>query len=534
MEDLFSSDSDDEVARVDDKVTIKTHKGNIEGIVIKVSSKGTVKLNNYKRYSKVVRNISRRRFNKLKEDSETPLCVAAANNEQEDVKLLLDYGESACDDDENGHTPLFLAAWQTDNPQIVKLLLDNDISCLNTGNLIGVTPLMEAARFGANNIVKMLLLYDPNVSQRDNEGKTALQYAIDEDFKICAALLRKHVVKKTAEIELKYRGLTFLEIVIEVIQLKDLESTNILLDFLLDVPFRLPTPSLGNILHLVATYFNNGPLMSFLLSGERIKRINQQDTVGNTPLIKAAMYGNTRVIMILLKNSADATIKNNRNETAYDVAQRLNNLAVMKFLGRSRKSKCGKTNKELSLIGTPTEIIFSLDQETIYKWKDGRTVIVKPDGREYIGELLVMNNFIRGRSVKTTTQRLQVEGDEDRLYLAWVFLGPGTHICTLAAASVLYAVLDSMNRDDIYAPNGEVLIQSNYPCAAFNCYNRAFLMNGYKLKNGEYNKISKLLNESSIDDAIYFYNERQALKKRTQKTIENIAVLGPLDYKLKL
>lgn len=51
-------------------------------------------------------------------------------------------------------------------------------------------------------------------------------------------------------------------------------------------------------------------------------------------------------------------------------------------------------------------------------------------------------------------------------------------ICTRAVAYTMHTLLDHLDEKPC---NGSVLIMSKMPCQAFNCYNNAFMSNGYKL-----------------------------------------------------
>jgi hypothetical protein len=51
-------------------------------------------------------------------------------------------------------------------------------------------------------------------------------------------------------------------------------------------------------------------------------------------------------------------------------------------------------------------------------------------------------------------------------------------ICTRAVAYTMHSLLDHLNKKP---RNGSVLIMSKMPCQAFNCYNNAFMSNGYNL-----------------------------------------------------
>lgn len=52
-------------------------------------------------------------------------------------------------------------------------------------------------------------------------------------------------------------------------------------------------------------------------------------------------------------------------------------------------------------------------------------------------------------------------------------------ICTRSVAYTMKALLHYINKKKMFAPTGKVHILSHYADRAFNCYNRAFLLNGY-------------------------------------------------------
>jgi hypothetical protein len=59
-------------------------------------------------------------------------------------------------------------------------------------------------------------------------------------------------------------------------------------------------------------------------------------------------------------------------------------------------------------------------------------------------------------------------------------------ICTRSVAYTMKALLHYINKQKRFAPVGEVNIVSKKPIAAFNCYHRAFKLNGYKIDEDEY------------------------------------------------
>jgi len=59
------------------------------------------------------------------------------------------------------------------------------------------------------------------------------------------------------------------------------------------------------------SYMNNYMVVAYLLSQKQLICINDRDDEGNTPLMLAVMYGNTRVVRRLLMAGADRYLANN-------------------------------------------------------------------------------------------------------------------------------------------------------------------------------------------------------------------------------
>uniref|UniRef100_H3A6L4 Kinase D-interacting substrate of 220 kDa n=1 Tax=Latimeria chalumnae TaxID=7897 RepID=H3A6L4_LATCH len=91
------------------------------------------------------------------------------------VKALLEKCKDVDERNENGQTPLMLAAEQG-NLEIVQELLKKGANC-NLEDTDNWTALISAAKEGHEEIVKELLSYDANVEHRDMGGWTALMWA---------------------------------------------------------------------------------------------------------------------------------------------------------------------------------------------------------------------------------------------------------------------------------------------------------------------------------------------------------------------
>ena len=112
-----------------------------------------------------------------------------------------------------------------------------------------------------------------------------------------------------------------------------------------------------------------------------------------------------------------------------------------------------------------------------------------------------------------------------------VYLGKASGICTLAVASVLYAVLDRINKKGHFPTKGKVHIQSKNGCRAFNCYNRAFEINGFSLKPKQYKYVRKYAQNGNghgeFRHTLHYYSKRQDKLKyvyQAEKTLEKAKV----------
>ncbi|ORX47095.1 ankyrin [Piromyces finnis] len=70
--------------------------------------------------------------------------------------------------------------------------------------------------------------------------------------------------------------------------------------------------------------------VKFLLS--RCIHVNQQDNLGNTALHYAVKYKNIHIIYELVNQEADIDLKNNENESAWEIAQKSKDKIIIKAL----------------------------------------------------------------------------------------------------------------------------------------------------------------------------------------------------------
>ncbi len=117
-----------------------------------------------------------------------PLHFAVEYGLSHITKVLLDRGDDPC----QCTTPLLVTAIDSENLEMVKLLLDQDEIDPNIGSF-WITPLCYVARCGNTQIVEMLLQSDRvNVNHTDPEGCTPLMMAVDSGHISSVEVLLKH------------------------------------------------------------------------------------------------------------------------------------------------------------------------------------------------------------------------------------------------------------------------------------------------------------------------------------------------------
>ena len=94
----------------------------------------------------------------------------------ENTQLLLDNGAQVDVRDEDGNTPLILAAKGASRPETIQLLIEKGAK-VNARNNDGWTPLMIAARGSGWQSIQLLIKKGAEVNVRNNDGWTPLMIA---------------------------------------------------------------------------------------------------------------------------------------------------------------------------------------------------------------------------------------------------------------------------------------------------------------------------------------------------------------------
>ena len=125
----------------------------------------------------------------------TPLHYAASGNHKEIAELLITKGADVnCMCIVTEETPLHFAS----SREIAELLIvaGADVNAKAKGH----TPLHHAAYDGHNEIVELLIAKGADINPKNNQGKTALDEAIEKSHEEIAELLRKHGAKTSKEL----------------------------------------------------------------------------------------------------------------------------------------------------------------------------------------------------------------------------------------------------------------------------------------------------------------------------------------------
>ena len=123
------------------------------------------------------------------------LLEAVIVGDVEKVKDLLTKGAEVDVRDRNGMTPLLLAA-RKGNSETVRLLLAHGANVNAQDYYLAWTPLILASALGHKKVVKLLLEHGADIDIKDQNGMTALKYAVKNGYKEIVELLKRAKTKK--------------------------------------------------------------------------------------------------------------------------------------------------------------------------------------------------------------------------------------------------------------------------------------------------------------------------------------------------
>jgi hypothetical protein len=123
----------------------------------------------------------------------TPLMIACANGHLDTVRLLLKYGADPNVKNSLGVSSLHFAA-RYGRTELAKLLIEYGAD-VNILDFYQSSPLFCSAIIGDIKTAQLLIESGINVNCKDRNGKTALDYCVENRHGDLAKLLRKHSIK---------------------------------------------------------------------------------------------------------------------------------------------------------------------------------------------------------------------------------------------------------------------------------------------------------------------------------------------------
>ena len=220
---------------------------------------------------------------------------AVARGGQESVRQSLKRGAHIEAKDDNGDTALLIIARQQqrvgekaeDQAAIVKMLLENGAD-IEVKDRNGSTPLLAAAAQDSNlAMIKLLLDSGANVEAKDQNGNTALM----EAARIGLSDVTEILLERTTEKEAKDRAL-FAAIVTAPVIMNIAEPRPGTQPSAVAPPSQLPDQPYDES-HTVKLLLDKGA------------DIEARDEQGQTPLVRAATYGQDRIVRLLLDKGAN-------------------------------------------------------------------------------------------------------------------------------------------------------------------------------------------------------------------------------------
>jgi uncharacterized protein len=119
----------------------------------------------------------------------TPLMKAALNGQLEAVNKLLEKGAEVDLVDKGGYSAMMLAA-SNNFADVVEVLIEHGADVNRVEHSHGWSALIWAAKLGHLATVKVLMSHQADTSTKDDENKSALDYAREQGFQQVALLLQ--------------------------------------------------------------------------------------------------------------------------------------------------------------------------------------------------------------------------------------------------------------------------------------------------------------------------------------------------------
>ncbi|KAH8853078.1 Tankyrase-1 [Schistosoma japonicum] len=258
----------------------------------------------------------------------TPLHFAAGYNRLAIVELLLQHKADVHAKDKGGLVPLHNAC-SYGHAKVAELLIQYGAN-VNVTDLWRFTPLHEAAAKGKFDICRLLLKHGADPLKKNRDGHTPIDLVKDTNSDVYDLLRGDIAVLEAA----KKGNLTKIKrlVTTENINCRDTQGRNSTplhlaagynnietLEFLLESGADVNAKDKGGLipLHNASSYGHVDVAALLIRYGTSV---NAVDKWGYTPLHEAAQKGRTQLCALLLAHGADPKIRNQENQTPFDLA----------------------------------------------------------------------------------------------------------------------------------------------------------------------------------------------------------------------
>lgn len=174
------------------------------------------------------------------------------------------------------------------------------------------------------------------------------------------------------------------------------------------------------------------------------------------------------------------------------------------------------------------------NKKTIYVWSNSKRFIkvsvVVADDYAIIASLreFGINGEVWEANDENNDLICQYNFDSETVVIDVVYLKK-RGICTTSVSACIFALVDYCNKRNFFCPQGEVHILSQDVCAAFNCYNRAFRINGFKFMEEEYIKFKNIKSGMGGYYDFKFKSFRNIKQYYLKEFAKQVKPLGPKD-----
>jgi len=274
------------------------------------------------------------------EDGMTPLLRAVSQGQTKSVRELCDdYEVDTLAKDDLGRTVLHVAAQQGE-PGLFRFLLHRSGVQIDAVDAGGKTPLFYAAQYERAALLKCLLhLHDASFDIRDRSGRTALSHACEHNSYRALELLlevgaeftsKDHSGKTPLHHAMKVGNFAVIKRLVKharngnpALKLAGHMRQPIIEEKLLTISRDVAKWTKSNLQNLLIQSARGGRdvIVRRLLHIHEVDA-NSRDSKGRTPLSHASEMGHRNIVRILLRRSADRSLKDKQGRLPEDYARK--------------------------------------------------------------------------------------------------------------------------------------------------------------------------------------------------------------------